>query len=147
MACGILVPRPGIKLASPAVEVWRFNHWTAREVPPIFYFTSENTFVQVVPRQHGQTVTFMRAGTLAAYLYCSSVSSPGPGPCRLSQYCWRNERMRNWMSELENQCHWGFRFVGPISPETVPPTYVNRMNPGDCTCSINVCWMMDGCLS
>ena len=31
----------------------------------IFYSTSENTFVQLVPQRHGQTVNSMRAGTLA----------------------------------------------------------------------------------
>ena len=33
MACGILVPWPGIKPQPPAVEVQSPNHWTAREVP------------------------------------------------------------------------------------------------------------------
>ena len=32
VACGILVPRPGIKPAPPAVEARSPNHWTAREV-------------------------------------------------------------------------------------------------------------------
>ena len=32
MACGTLVRRPGIKLASPAVEAQSPNHWTTREV-------------------------------------------------------------------------------------------------------------------
>ena len=32
MACGILVPRPGMEPTSPAVEVWNLSHWTAREV-------------------------------------------------------------------------------------------------------------------
>ena len=31
-ACGILVPWPGIEPAPSALEVWRVNHWTAREV-------------------------------------------------------------------------------------------------------------------
>ena len=31
-ACGILVPRPGIKPMSPAFESWSLNHWTTREV-------------------------------------------------------------------------------------------------------------------
>ena len=35
MACGIIVPRPGIKPAPPAFEVQSLNHWTAREVPRI----------------------------------------------------------------------------------------------------------------
>ena len=33
MACGILVPQPGIELTPPALEVCRLHHWTAREVP------------------------------------------------------------------------------------------------------------------
>ena len=32
MACGILVPQPGIKPAPPALEAWHLNQWTAREV-------------------------------------------------------------------------------------------------------------------
>ena len=31
--CGILVPQPGIKPASPAVEMWSLNHWATKEVP------------------------------------------------------------------------------------------------------------------
>ena len=33
MACGVLVPQPGIKPTPPAVEVWSPNHWTTRQVP------------------------------------------------------------------------------------------------------------------
>ena len=32
MACGILVPQPGIRLAPAALELRSLNHWTAREV-------------------------------------------------------------------------------------------------------------------
>ena len=43
-ACGILVPQPGIEPAPPAVEVWTFNHWTAREVPlPTSYLSPHLT--------------------------------------------------------------------------------------------------------
>ena len=31
--CGILDPQPGIKPMPPALEAWRPNHRTAREVP------------------------------------------------------------------------------------------------------------------
>ena len=31
--CRILVSRPGIKQVPPAMEVWRLNHWTVREIP------------------------------------------------------------------------------------------------------------------
>ena len=33
VACGILIPRPGIKPITPAGEVQSLNHWTTREVP------------------------------------------------------------------------------------------------------------------
>lgn len=33
IACEILGPQAGIKLAPPVVEAWSFNSWTAREVP------------------------------------------------------------------------------------------------------------------
>ena len=38
MAYRILVPRPGIEPAPPAVEARSLNHWTAREVPNLNYF-------------------------------------------------------------------------------------------------------------
>ena len=33
MACGILVPQPGIEPVPSTVKVWSPNHWTAREFP------------------------------------------------------------------------------------------------------------------
>ena len=37
MACGTLVPRPGIKLVSPAVEASQsLNNWTTREVVCVY---------------------------------------------------------------------------------------------------------------
>ena len=33
VACGILVPRPGIEPRATAVKARSPNHWTAREVP------------------------------------------------------------------------------------------------------------------
>ena len=33
VACGILIPRPGIKPMTPAAEVQSLNHWTTGEVP------------------------------------------------------------------------------------------------------------------
>ena len=35
MACGILVPQPGIKPVPLAMEAQSLNHWTTREVPEI----------------------------------------------------------------------------------------------------------------
>ena len=36
MACGILVPRPGIKPVLPVLAVWPLNPWTTRDVPHLF---------------------------------------------------------------------------------------------------------------
>ena len=36
-ACGILVPRTGIKPVPPVLEAQSLNHWTAREVPVILF--------------------------------------------------------------------------------------------------------------
>ena len=33
IACGILVPRPGIKPGASAVRLWSLNYWTDRELP------------------------------------------------------------------------------------------------------------------
>ena len=38
IACGILVPRPGVGPVPPKVEAQRLNHWTAKEVPKYLYF-------------------------------------------------------------------------------------------------------------
>ena len=38
MACGILVPQPGIEPLYPGVEVQSPNHWTTRELPLIYTF-------------------------------------------------------------------------------------------------------------
>ena len=35
MACGILVPQPGIKTTPPAGEMQSLNHWSMREVPMV----------------------------------------------------------------------------------------------------------------
>ena len=35
MACGILVPQPGIEPVPPAVEAQSLKHWTTREVPRV----------------------------------------------------------------------------------------------------------------
>ena len=51
MACGILVPRPGIKPIPPAVEAQSLNHWTAREVPSICHLNSS------LPCNPGMVVT------------------------------------------------------------------------------------------
>ena len=44
VACGILVPRPGIKPVPPAVEAESPNHWTTREV--CWLCLSQSTFCE-----------------------------------------------------------------------------------------------------
>ena len=41
VACGILVPRPGIQPMPLAVEAWGLDHWIAREVPSVHFFLME----------------------------------------------------------------------------------------------------------
>ena len=41
VACGTLVPRPGIEPAPPAVESRNLNHWTTREVPRQLFLHSD----------------------------------------------------------------------------------------------------------
>ena len=42
VACGLLVPWPGFKLAPPAMEARHLNHWTARKSPRcLFHFCSQ----------------------------------------------------------------------------------------------------------
>ena len=43
MACGILVPQPGIEPTSLASEAQHLNHWTAREVRKINHFKVYNS--------------------------------------------------------------------------------------------------------
>ena len=52
MACGILVPRPGIEPAPPAVKEWNLNHWTIREVVMCVFQKQESRFSSVLgPRK------------------------------------------------------------------------------------------------
>ena len=47
MACGILVPWPGIELMPPVLEARSLNHWTARKVLPSFLFPFSFFFYSV----------------------------------------------------------------------------------------------------
>ena len=42
MACGILVPQPGIEPRPSAVRVQSPNHWAAREFPDSIIFSGKN---------------------------------------------------------------------------------------------------------
>ena len=37
VACGVLVPRPGIEPVPPALGARSLNHWTARQVPGVIH--------------------------------------------------------------------------------------------------------------
>ena len=45
VACGILVPWPGIDSVPPALEAWRPNHWTTREVPLLSCFVCPGNLI------------------------------------------------------------------------------------------------------
>ena len=47
MACGLLVPRPGIESRPPAVGLWSPNHWTAWEFPPILKIPKDLRLLKV----------------------------------------------------------------------------------------------------
>ena len=44
MACGILVPKPGIEPMPPEVDVQSLNHWIAREVPIMIFKINSSFF-------------------------------------------------------------------------------------------------------
>ena len=48
MACGILIPQPGIKPLPPALEACSLNHWTTREVPDEFTLKREISFLFIM---------------------------------------------------------------------------------------------------
>ena len=60
MACGILIPQPGIEPTPPALEAWNLNHWTAREVPGKFSYGNAD-----VVFSRGMPVPLMRTTALA----------------------------------------------------------------------------------
>ena len=45
MACGILVPPPGIEPRPTAVKAPSPNHWTTRELPELFFVFLINLFI------------------------------------------------------------------------------------------------------
>ena len=73
MACGILVPQPGIKPVPPAVEVQSPNHWTTREVPPsviskhITLLCSSSTYQRVKTTCFQFSYLFMNGTTHSQY--------------------------------------------------------------------------------
>ena len=76
VACGILVPRPGIELVPPALEAWGLNHWTTREVPLLFFSSSSNPSVQALVPVAKQSPP--SASKHCLFIRGSEGSSPGP---------------------------------------------------------------------
>ena len=48
MACGILVPRPGIEPMPPEEEVWILNYWTTREIPLLSFLLGIDPEVELL---------------------------------------------------------------------------------------------------
>ena len=66
IACGILVPGPGMKPSPLIVEVQCLNHWTAREVPTCFIFSTGICFHKITSR----SVLNSQASLLNVLLFC-----------------------------------------------------------------------------
>ena len=79
LACGILVPRLGIKPVLPAVEVQSPNHWTPREFPPeaSFYASDHATpLVQNLPMDSQETLKTLQWPTYDLNLSSLFTSTP-----------------------------------------------------------------------
>ena len=49
VACGILVPWPGIEPVPPVTEAQSLNHWSTREVPPFSWLYNEESGAHLTP--------------------------------------------------------------------------------------------------
>ena len=47
VACGILIPQPGIEPMPSAVKAWSPNHWTSREVSQLIHFKDKEIEVHI----------------------------------------------------------------------------------------------------
>ena len=72
-ANGILVTWPEIKPVSPALELWKCNHWTAREVPEQYTFygqwTCTDTYLS--PKPHSVILEFTLGALLSMGSECA----------------------------------------------------------------------------
>ena len=75
--CGILVPWPGIKPVSSALQIWSLNHWTTREVPMGLYYSLHFTDKKTKARsaQAACPIFFLKGWVLVTCPVLSSVSS------------------------------------------------------------------------
>ena len=139
-ACGILVPRPGIKPVPPAMEAQSPNHWTARGSPK--YFTFWHNYELEESDLHSPVVRMVtdsqRALALAsrdpAALYlkltvkASHQSSQGWWPTTSCLCCyWALQRPRplppaGWphlpSQSQDSSCHSSNRALCPYQPKT-----------------------------
>ena len=57
VACGILIPWPGIEPVTPALEAQNLNHWTIKEVPLLVItikFQTEQSLEKIQALQDSQ---------------------------------------------------------------------------------------------
>ena len=70
MACGILVPKPGIEPMPPEVDVQSLNHWIAREVPIMIFKINSSFFFFFYGVSHDRNHFFrLESESLRAFLY------------------------------------------------------------------------------
>ena len=84
VACGILVPWPGIRPVSPEMEMWNRNHWTTRIVPQQKPRQITQIWVSFLNNQRGTHVRStsqgeddMRGELLRSWKGCSATWHPG----------------------------------------------------------------------
>ena len=75
--CEILVPRPGIEPAPPAVGVQVFNHWTTREVPGPSAFVIRDTGGDQSGRTRTNDGSFHGPATFLSKRVTLKISSQG----------------------------------------------------------------------
>ena len=70
MACGILVPQPGIKSIPPTLEVRSLNHWTATVVSLTYLNIISKDVQNAIVFHHGHTSRHLAA---VAWALCSAL--------------------------------------------------------------------------
>ena len=124
--CGILVPRPGIEPAPPAVEAHSLNHWTAREVPGVLFY--KRIFIHFQCSQRSQ----IPCGWVSPAIYRQDHSNREEGFCpnkhmyKIMTY----QKSLHWTSVMLPDIYLGTRH--PLSPPQ-PVTAGHFMKPWNST--------------
>ena len=96
MACGTLVPCPGIEPVPPAVEAWSLNHWTTREVPyTLILIACGSRILQRLKMKwrEGETTPWIISHKLAVVaLYRSDLKAQ----TKLDLTCWGQLCQKSW---------------------------------------------------